>query len=669
MLKKKKNIVFLLTKFSHFIMKMKSIETREIRTEQIVLKMKKVLRWFLITVIGTLCIAGIGYFAPALQQDIQTDNSRHTLIQNILNKQFPKIETNSFSEYDLRLKRLLQHTLQIYLQSKDVEIIVKTDAVLRQNQTVRKEILPDSAVIRSEHTEQKEGDVIVHDKKYDYSIQTTQSHSVFYDVKKINIFVFMPQTVLSRMQASASGNGSEYKNIEDIIFSVVDFDKTRGDVLQIFALPALSVQNGFLGEYDMQIRKILAVVFICFFCIFVFAVILIPWIIRNFYRVKPVQLNNAKSARDLYQYQIVGNLEDNLILKAQNLCAAMPEAAVNILRNRMAEETQQTNHKDLFSPAQKAAIILLCMGEKIIKQLFKYMTDSEIFSLSRLMASLGHIKAVDIQPVLLTFCQSMNSPQDIRQTKPLVEAIIKNTLPIDKAETLLDEMKVTGGGKTVWDKMNNHISAAQLSAFLSSEYPQTAAVILYHLTAEKAAAVLAETDEQTGSRILVRLSALQYMNPDNVRRIEIDLEKQIELLMSKPRDIGLQKASAILSLLDKKTQNKYLTSIKDFAPQTGGVLSKCVFTFDDLARWSSDDLGVLMKHIDMKTLVLALSNANQQTKKAFARVMSPQKWGEILKKINQLPTGKVQDIDISQRAIIQIAHQLVESKKCKGRVI
>lgn len=615
-----------------------------------------------IIVIGVGLMAGIGYFAPSLRENGTTKAERDLFVQQMTEQRFPKMAVDSFPAYNLYLTRALERAISLYVGEENVRAVVRTDLIVRQQDTVHKEILPDSGVVREEHTELKQDGSSVKNTVFDYSTRTTQTQAIFYDIRRINVLVFLsvPEEESSFIQ--------ENENLQNLVRSTVGLDLTRGDTFQIIQMPQPVVQTGILGEYDLPIRQIMAVALICIACIFFVVVFFIPWLMMRLGRFPSIHVSNPPEKHDMYQYQIVGNLEENLSLKAQDLCRKMPEAAVNVLRNWLSEETQEMRRSDLFSPAQKAAIVLLCVGENGIKSIFKRMTDSEVFSLSRLMASLGQVKAIDIQPVLLAFCQSMNAPQDIRETKPIVESLIRNTLPADKAATLLEEMKITVKGKTVWEKIKQ-VPTEQLSAFLASEYPQTAAVILYHLPTEKAAAVLSEMDEQTGTRILIRLSALQYLNPDNVRAIEINLERQLDFLMEQPCGIGEKKASAILSLLDRKIQSRYMTSMEKVAPQTAGMLAKHVFGFDDLARWSGDDLSVLLKHIDSKTLVIALSNAKDATKEAFSRVISPQKWGMILKKINQLPTGKIQEIDASQRAVIQIAQQLVESKKCKGCMI
>ena len=80
-------------------------------------------------------------------------------------------------------------------------------------------------------------------------------------------------------------------------------------------------------------------------------------------------------------------------------------------------------------------------------------------------------------------------------------------------------------------------------------------------------------------------------------------------------------------------------------------------------------MAVLIKHIDTKTLITALAHANNTTKEAFSKVIDPQKWANLLKQINTPQTKRLKDIEESQRAVIQIAQYLIDSQKCKGKLV
>ena len=98
-------------------------------------------------------------------------------------------------------------------------------------------------------------------------------------------------------------------------------------------------------------------------------------------------------------------------------------------------------------------------------------------------------------------------------------------------------------------------------------------------------------------------------------------------------------------------------------------LEKQLITFNDFAFWNESDLSVLIKHIDVKTLITALAHANNITKEAFSKVIEPKKWAELLKQMNVPQTKRLRDIEESQRAVIQIAQHLIDSQKCKGKMV
>ena len=50
-------------------------------------------------------------------------------------------------------------------------------------------------------------------------------------------------------------------------------------------------------------------------------------------------------------------------------------------------------------------------------------------------------------------------------------------------------------------------------------------------------------------------------------------------------------------------------------------------------------------------------------------MIDPQKWANLLKQINTPQTKRLKDIEESQRAVIQIAQYLIDSQKCKGKLV
>ena len=616
--------------------------------------------------IGLVFAVGIGYFAPSFW--VASEQQKTEEFIRSFEKKMPVREKSFiFPLTDAYMEQKIEAILSPFFGEDNVKAIVHNKFVMQQNQIEKEEILPETGVISQQIIHETTEGKVVQDTKYIYSTQKTKTQFTSYDVQKSDVLVFVSPFLNKQL---GDFFNTQRQNLLTMIKSVVGYSAERGDSFQFIQLPQAFPVGGLFGMYDTQIRQMIAVSLVCSSCIFVVLGLIVPWFLRS--RKQRFSFVFDPHDNNLYRNQITGNPEESLLLQAQTLSFKMPEVAVNILRKSLYQQqtTQQmrTGIETVFSPVQQSAIVLLCLGDKCVKFLFKRMTDVEVATFSHAMAGLGRVKAIEIQPILVRFCQEMNKPQDILEPVAQTQAIIKTALPAEKAVQLLRDLNISAIGTSVWDKLNN-VSNDVLSSFLCQEYPQTVAEILYHLSAEKSSQILCTLPITFATDVIIRLSSLQYINPLKIKTLEHRLDEQINVLMNTSTISGSQKAAALLSLLNSQYQAQLLKQIGQFSPQTADVLSKQLITFDDFAFWSEKDLSVLLKHIDTKTLALALAHADSATKDAFSRVITPQKWTTLLKRMNELRMERIQDIDISQRAIIQIAQHLIDTHKCKGKTV
>lgn len=616
--------------------------------------------------IGLVFAVGIGYFAPSFW--VASEQQKTEEFIRSFEKKMPVREKSFiFPLTDAYMEQKIEAILSPFFGEDNVKAIVHNKFVMQQNQIEKEEILPETGVISQQIIHETTEGKVVQDTKYIYSTQKTKTQFTSYDVQKSDVLVFVSPFLNKQL---GDFFNTQRQNLLTMIKSVVGYSAERGDSFQFIQLPQAFPVGGLFGMYDTQIRQMIAVSLVCSSCVFVVLGLIVPWFLRS--RKQRFSFVFDPHDNNLYRNQITGNPEESLLLQAQTLSFKMPEVAVNILRKSLYQQqtTQQirTGIETVFSPVQQSAIVLLCLGDKCVKFLFKRMTDVEVATFSHAMAGLGRVKAIEIQPILVRFCQEMNKPQDILEPVAQTQAIIKTALPAEKAVQLLRDLNISAIGTSVWDKLNN-VSNDVLSSFLCQEYPQTVAEILYHLSAEKSSQILCTLPITFATDVIIRLSSLQYINPLKIKTLEHRLDEQINVLMNTSTISGSQKAAALLSLLNSQYQAQLLKQIGQFSPQTADVLSKQLIAFDDFAFWSEKDLSVLLKHIDTKTLALALAHADSATKDAFSRVITPQKWTTLLKRMNELRMERIQDIDISQRAIIQIAQHLIDTHKCKGKTV
>lgn len=604
-------------------------------------------------VFGSVVIAGIGYFTPALWQGSEPVKSRENFVRRFEEKMPSRHNYLIQPAYDSYLEQRVKDIIAPFLGEEYVRAVVHTELAIKHTTIEREKIIPEKEAKQPKNASEEEA----------YIKQKTTTNVTSFDVKRTDSFVFLAQSPDKERNAFFK---SKKQALMQSVQRVIGYNPERGDTFQVIDFPATLFFDPSV-VISTQYKQIAALLLLSLAALAAFmgAFMLISSAKNRKYHRFAFAHNTGDE--NMYRNQIIGTPEENLIAQMRQLCFQMPEVAVNALRSKLYDASgYRASNEGAFSPAQQAAIVLLCLGDKGVRLCFKRMSDAEIKTISRIMAGLGSVKAMEIHPIVLKFCRQMRQPQDIIAPLAQTKAYIRNALSAERAAQLLKELEKPVVGKTVWEKLGK-ISESKIAAFLSREYPQTAAEILYCLATEKAALVIAALSARFAAETLLRMSA--FCHHEEIKPALFDFASGTPKAPVTEKALsGEAKAAAVLSLAPDETRKKILAQIRLFSPQGADGLLKQLITFDDFALWDEEDLSILLKYVDEKTLVTALSNASNATKEKFSRVITPRKWGKLLQDISRLPSGSVQQIDASQKAVIQIAHQLIDARKCKGKM-
>ena len=363
----------------------------------------------------------------------------------------------------------------------------------------------------------------------------------------------------------------------------------------------------------------------------------------------------SSEAQSIVQDEELSPLKNSLLGKVQSICHTTPDIALKNIRTGLTDQSL-TKSKILFSPAQQTAILLTCLNGKTLKKIFKRMTDTEIKTIQSLTYSLGQITPEDKKLVLTNFLNQIQNPiQNIYQplkTNPV--------LPIQRLYQILKEDKLIKTEKHVWQKLET-MENEKIAHFLEQEYPQTGAVILYHLSDEKAGEVLNLINTEKSTLILWRLASLKQLTKEKLKIVETGLELYFGRFSKLSLSKGTQKAGRILSLMPQEKKESLITQLTKKSPKTAQKLTKKIICFDDFKNWNEKQIKKLIKRIPSDILLTALQNTNETTKNVFASHIPLNCWNPFFEKLNKQETNNLKKIDEAQCFVIKQAQEL--SKK------
>jgi flagellar motor switch protein FliG len=311
---------------------------------------------------------------------------------------------------------------------------------------------------------------------------------------------------------------------------------------------------------------------------------------------------------------------------------------------------------------QKAAVLMVTLGDETASNIFKYLEEDEIQTISREIAITKHVQPEVAEEVLeefhtMTQARSYISQGGIEYAKKL---LIKSVGP-EVARKIIDRLVKaleSSAGFTSLERANPQ----QLSKFIQNEHPQTIALILAHLNASQAAELISSLPEALRSDVAMRMASLQEISPEVVRRISLILEQKLEALGSFATEAygGVRAVAELFNRMERNVGRTVLEKIETENPQLAASIRDLMFVFDDILLIDDNGITEILKRADKKTLTIALKGTSEELQNQFFRNMSSRAVELMKEEMEFMGPVKLKDVEKSQHEVVEIVRQLEE---------
>jgi flagellar motor switch protein FliG len=306
---------------------------------------------------------------------------------------------------------------------------------------------------------------------------------------------------------------------------------------------------------------------------------------------------------------------------------------------------------------QKAAMLMLALGEEQSTRLFSMMHEDELKDISSAMAQLGSVRAEVVERLCLDFAENIGSAGNLVGSYESTERLLQKALPRERALQIMEEIRGPAG-RTMWDKLGN-VNESVLANYLKNEYPQTVAVVLSKVRPEHAARVLALLPDSFAMEVVMRMLRMESVQKDVLDGVERTLRAEFmsNLARSTRRDAHEMMAD-IFNNLDRQSESRFLAALEERNREAAERIKSLMFTFDDLARLTPPSVQMLLRSIEKDKLPIALKGASEKLRELFLTNMSERAAKMLRDDIDALGPVRVRDVDEAQAAIVQLAKEL-----------
>ncbi|RED52425.1 flagellar motor switch protein FliG [Aestuariispira insulae] len=313
---------------------------------------------------------------------------------------------------------------------------------------------------------------------------------------------------------------------------------------------------------------------------------------------------------------------------------------------------------------EKAAVMVLSMGEENAIKLFALMDDEEIREISQTMANLGTISSNLVERLFVEFAEQLSSTGSLVGSYESTERLLNKVLDPDRVSTIMEEIRGPAG-RTMWDKLAN-VNEVVLANYLKNEYPQTVAVVLSKVKGDHASRVLAALPESFAMEVVMRMLRMEAVQKEVLDDVERTLRNEFmtNLARTARRD-SHEMMAEIFNNLDRNTENRFMTLLEERNRDSAERIKALMFTFEDLQKLDPGGVQTLLRAVDKDKLAISLKGASEQIKELFFGNMSERAAKILREDMAAMGPVRLKDVDEAQMEMVNLAKDLA----AKGEIV
>ncbi|MDR0331562.1 MAG: flagellar motor switch protein FliG [Chitinispirillales bacterium] len=326
----------------------------------------------------------------------------------------------------------------------------------------------------------------------------------------------------------------------------------------------------------------------------------------------------------------------------------------------MQKPKKNVNTQGIPGPV-KAAIVMVALGTDASSKVFKILDDVDIERLSTEIARLDNVSQDVREAVLEEFHNLALAHQYISQGGiDYARQVLEAALGPNKASEILE--KVQQKIRTTGFNLLENIDPKQLVNYIQKEHPQTIAILLAHMEAPNAAAIVSALPQLVQIDVATRIATMESISPDTLSQIEEVLVTQIKSLFGGDvSEIGGVKAVAeILNNVDRGTEKNIIGNLERESPELATEIKKLMFVFEDALLLDDRSIQRLLKEIDTKELGMALKGASEELQEKFLRNMSARASDMIKEDMQFMGPLRLKDVEEVQQRVVDVIRRLEE---------
>ncbi len=312
---------------------------------------------------------------------------------------------------------------------------------------------------------------------------------------------------------------------------------------------------------------------------------------------------------------------------------------------------------------RKTAILLVGMGREASAKVLAQMKDTEVEEITAEIMRLRDVEPEESEAVLGEFRELVQAKGMVMQgglsfARDLLEA----SLGAERAGEIMG--RLSAAFMEMPFQFLHKTDPRQLLSFVQDEHPQIIALVLAHMSADKATAVLSGLAPELQADVAHRIAVMDRTTPDIIKAVEMQLERKLSLVLQSTETStvgGLQPLVDIINRADRATERLILEGLEAKDAALAEEVRSRMFMFEDIVGLDDKSIQLVLRSVETNDLATALKGVSDAVRQKIMRNLSERAAENLADEIEMMGPVRLRTVEEAQAKVVQGIRALEET--------
>lgn len=311
---------------------------------------------------------------------------------------------------------------------------------------------------------------------------------------------------------------------------------------------------------------------------------------------------------------------------------------------------------------RKAAILLMRLGKEKSAEILSHLGEAEVEAIMGEVSRLETVGVAETQAVVKEAADLLAARSAIsRGGMAYAQSLLEQSLGKERAAEIMERLHAAAVQMPF--QFLHQADPAQLRSFIVDEHPQVIALVLAHMTPDKASLLLSGLPADQQAQVAHRIAVMDRTSPDIVRAVEATLERKMSSMLQPQEHSkvgGLDPLVNIINRSDRSTERQIVEGLEALDAALADEVKSRMFMFEDVVQLDDRSVQQVLRQVDTAQLALALKGVPDKVRDKITRNLSARAGESLIEEIELMGAVRLTQVEEAQQGIIRTIRQLEE---------